>query len=269
MPVMIEKEAKALRSASLCILEVGGAFGHRFKALIEFLGLPTLIVTDIDSVSPILASDSPDEDDYKELDRSADDAGAAPAPRFGKTCLPGLVGAVTANQTLIQWLPKQRTIAELMAAPEANKIERLPGFDNTFVRVAYQIPSDVTWKKTTASLCGRTLEEAFGLENAVWCQATDRRQLGLKLRTEPTNAEALAEALHRRVIGKSFDKTKFALGVLGEADGDWQVPLYIREGLIWLNGQIKLELEQESAAIVESVNQGAEAGLDVDTPEEP
>ncbi len=37
LPVMIRKSAKTLRSACLCVLEVGGAFGHRFQSLIEFL----------------------------------------------------------------------------------------------------------------------------------------------------------------------------------------------------------------------------------------
>jgi hypothetical protein len=269
MPVMIEKEAKALRSASLCILEVGGAFGHRFKALIEFLGLPTLIITDIDSVSPKSASDPDDEDDDKEFEVPAEGEGAEPERFFGRTCLPSLPGAVTANQTLIQWLPRKRTIVELMAASDSDKVEKLPEFDSTFVRVAYQVPSDVTWNGVTSSLCGRTLEEAFGLENALWCQLAERRQIGLKLRAEPADPIALAEALHKRITGKSFDKTKFALSVLAETDGDWQVPRYISDGLTWLNSQIRLELEKESAAIIESVNAGAEAGLDVEAPEAP
>ena len=53
---MIRKVAKTLRSACLCILEVGGAFGHRFQSLIEFLGLTTLIITDIDSVALVSPS---------------------------------------------------------------------------------------------------------------------------------------------------------------------------------------------------------------------
>ncbi len=52
MPQMIAKAAPRLQSNYLSVLEVGGAFGHRFKGLIDFLGLTSLIVTDIDSVSP-------------------------------------------------------------------------------------------------------------------------------------------------------------------------------------------------------------------------
>jgi hypothetical protein len=44
-------------------LEVGGAFGHRFKSLIEFLGLVALVITDLDSVTlvPNAAEDGEDE----------------------------------------------------------------------------------------------------------------------------------------------------------------------------------------------------------------
>jgi predicted ATP-dependent endonuclease of OLD family len=47
LPQMIEKEAQRLKAACLSIMEVGGAFAYRFRTLIEFLGLPTLIVTDM------------------------------------------------------------------------------------------------------------------------------------------------------------------------------------------------------------------------------
>ena len=51
MPLMVEKSAERLRSVCLCILEVGGAFAYRFRKLIEFLGIATLVVTDLDSVT--------------------------------------------------------------------------------------------------------------------------------------------------------------------------------------------------------------------------
>ena len=52
LPLMIAQGAKKLGATYLSILEVGGAFAFRFRKLIEFLGLPTLIVTDLDSVHP-------------------------------------------------------------------------------------------------------------------------------------------------------------------------------------------------------------------------
>ena len=47
----IEKPVeKKLLSQNISIIEVGGAFAHRFKKLLKFLDIKTLIVTDLDSV---------------------------------------------------------------------------------------------------------------------------------------------------------------------------------------------------------------------------
>lgn len=254
MPLMIEKEANSLRSAALCILEVGGAFGHRFKELIEFLGITTLIVTDIDSVTDAAApaADTEDEDEEIEFEVPSAEPEAPPVKRYGKACLPGVAGAVTSNQTLIQWLPRVRAIAELLVTEAPDKVADLAGSEPSKVRVAYQVATNVTWEGATLALCGRTLEEAFGLENAEWCQAAERRPVGLKLKAVPADASALAAGLHKRVTGKTFDKTKFALQVLACDKDAWTVPLYIKQGLVWLRDQVDLEVEQEAEAIAEA-----------------
>ncbi|CAA2137793.1 ATP-dependent nuclease [Methylobacterium bullatum] len=253
LPLMIEKCAIRLRSASLCILEVGGAFGHRFKELIEFLGITTLVITDVDSVQEVPEPVEEDEEEAeKEFELPAiDDAGEAET-RYGRTCLPSELGARTANQTLIQWLPRKRTIAELHAVEACDKSEPLAGSETVLVRIAYQTPVSVSWEGQNAMLCGRTLEEAFGLDNAMWCQAPDQRTMGLKLRGVVASPAALATGLHKRVTGKHFDKTKFALGVLSRRDSDWIVPAYIREGLEWLRDQVDLEIEHEIEAVKEA-----------------
>lgn len=242
LPVMIEREAKSLRSACLCILEVGGAFGHRFKSLIEFLGLTTLVITDIDSVVVVADQTNADDDDNEEFEILSK-ADVGPKQRkIGKACLVNTTGAVTSNQTLIQWLPQKQLIAELLATTADEKAHTPANGRGPSVRVAYQISTNVTWNGASADICGRTLEESFGLENGDWCQAAERRNIGLKLKVNPEGPSELAAALHKRVKGKGFDKTKFALGVLTEAE-DWQVPLYIKEGLVWLKGQVPIEVE--------------------------
>lgn len=251
LPVMIEKEADSLRSACLSILEVGGAFGHRFKSLIEFLGLITLVITDLDSVTvsaaaaaagAVNADAGAEQDDGTEFEVPNDMPGQPAVKKSGSACLPSVAGALTSNQTLIQWLPAKQTVADLLLAIDDEKLKQAAGGKGFRVRVAYQVPTDVTWNGTTANLCGRTLEEAFGLENAAWCQDAAHRHLGLKLKGAPATPEALAEGLHKRVGGKSFDKTKFALGVLTELPSDWIVPLYIRQGLHWLSNVVSLEI---------------------------
>lgn len=252
LPLMIEKSAKTLRSASLSILEVGGAFGHRFKELIEFLGITTLIITDIDSVVEVAEPvDDNDEEAEKEFEVPAEEDGAEAQKRYGTTCLASAANAVTANQTLIQWIPAKRTIAELHAVESEQKVRPLVDADGAEVRVAYQVSVEVTWKDQKSLLCGRTLEEAFGLDNSDWCQAAEQRSVGLRLRGTVTTPADLAVGLHKRVKGRQFDKTKFALGVLTRKDDDWIVPKYIREGLEWLRDKVDLEVEEELEAVVE------------------
>lgn len=235
LPVMIGKRADDLRSACLSILEVGGAFAHKFKSLIEFLGLITLVITDLDSVETATAAE---ESEVTEFEVPNAVANQPPMKKTGTACLPSELNALTSNQTLIQWLPKKQTIKDLFAATEAEKYQEAEGGNGFKVRVAYQVPTDVIWNDTTAKLCGRTLEEAFGLENADWCQADDQKCLGLKLRGNHATPGELASGLHKRVNGQSFDKTKFALGVLTEDPADWKVPRYIEEGLNWLDSVV-------------------------------
>jgi predicted ATP-dependent endonuclease of OLD family len=269
LPIMIQKVAHTLRSACLCILEVGGAFGHRFQSLIEFLGLTTLIVTDIDSVALVApdADDAVDDEELEEFEVPADekvgvaaqaqDDGQNPvgepvaAPlkkKYGKACLPSKPGAATSNQTLIKWLPGKLTIEDLWNASEDDKTHEL--VDGAKVRVAYQTERAVTWSGSTESLCGRTLEEDFGLENPAWSQAAARKPLGLIVKGGAANPSALASGLHQKVSRKSFDKTKFALAVLTESEDTWNVPAYIRDGLLWLKDELRIELEPVLPGIV-------------------
>ncbi len=234
VPAMIESCAPRLRSSALTVLEVGGAFAHRFRELIEFIGITTLVVTDLDSVlvkAPAAAGavapaegQEDDEDDLKPfevVEDEADDAGEGGADpdvkktskKRGKTCEAHTADAVTANQTLISWIPKKRTVAELWAVGDDEKVHTLDG-GKAHVRVAYQTKVLVTVGAVTAELCGRTLEEAFGLENADWCQEDKNSSVGLKLRTFAKTPQDLATGLHKRVISKSFDKIRFALEVL-------------------------------------------------------
>lgn len=277
LPIMIEKVAKSLRSSCLCILEVGGAFGHRFQSLIEFLGLTTLIITDIDSVALLAApvgdgqvAVQADDDEVEEFEVPNDDVacaatvdqeGTPPEPtkkKYGKACVPGEPGAATSNQTLIKWLPKKLTIDALQAASDDDKTHEMD--DGAKVRVAYQTRRPVTWNGSTEDLCGRTLEEDFGLENPAWSQSPARKAIGLALRGAPTTPTALAKDLHKRVTGKSFDKTKFALGVMTEDVDSWTVPNYITSGLVWLKKQVAVEVGEQQ--LIEVPAQTAAATAD-------
>jgi predicted ATP-dependent endonuclease of OLD family len=288
VPAMIESCAPRLRSSALTVLEVGGAFAHRFRELIEFIGITTLVVTDLDSVlvkAPAVAGAAPaegqeeEEDDLKPFEVEEDkeevagEGGADPgvkttSKKRGKTCEAHAPNAVTANQTLISWIPKKRTVEELWAVGDAEKVHAFED-GKVHARVAYQTKVEVTVGQSSAELCGRTLEEAFGLENADWSQNEKNSSVGLRLRTAAKTPRELATGLHKRVTSKSFDKTRFALEVLasGPLNG-WKVPAYIAEGLTWLESMVAYEAEAEGAVAVSAAAIGPIDGgaIAADTP---
>ena len=165
LPRMIASAAPRLQSTYLTILEIGGAFGFRFKALIEFLGLTTLIITDLDSVfgpaavpadaaeadagEPAEGGDGAAEGEAEDVaDEDDDDEAAAGAvEKPGKGCIAGHPGAATSNQTLLQWLPKCGTVAALWEATAEQKTQVRANDNDALVRVAYQCRADVTWAR--------------------------------------------------------------------------------------------------------------------------
>lgn len=233
LPQMIEKVAPRLKSTYLSILEIGGAFGHRFRSLIEFLGITALIVTDIDSVigSPEPAVEVAGAEPADEADDQDANAGSA--------CMVDVPDAVSSNQTLIQWLPAKTIIADLLAATPDDRTQQRTERSRALIRVSYQSRVDVTWQGVTAALAGRTLEEAFALENLIWCQDQERADLKLRIRGNAAlTLHQLAERLHKKIKGASFNKTDFALALLAQDPESWTVPTYIAQALQWLQDEI-------------------------------
>lgn len=97
----------AFASEYITIMEVGGAHAHKFRALLKFIEVPTLVITDLDAVG-------------------AD----------GKMCRVA-DGTRTSNATLKSWLPGKTALTDVQAAVAADKT------DGT-VRIAYQIAEDAT-----------------------------------------------------------------------------------------------------------------------------
>src|SRR5690606_12513759 len=121
MPQMIKKSAPGLLTQYISVMEVGGAYSHRFKEILQFLKLKTLVVTDIDSV----------------------DAASGERCQVNN----GANGELTSNYTLKDWIPKKTTITDLLAATDEEKI------DSKIIRVAYQNQEN--------GVTARSFEEAF------------------------------------------------------------------------------------------------------------
>lgn len=222
LPLIIERCVKGLTSNHLTILEVGGAFAHRFAGLVEFLGIPTLVITDLDSVA------------------------VAAGTTKASACPAHTLGATTSNATLEKWVPKLSGVPELLAATAAQKAP-----PSGLVRVAYQTDVPVEWKGTEEVRAGRTLEEAFALENLAWTQSKEGEALGLLI----NDADDLSLAdLHQEIFDKvrKFGKSSFALHLIA-TDHDWKAPSYITEGLEWL-------LQTLSVVAPEAANGVPEAG---------
>jgi putative ATP-dependent endonuclease of OLD family len=194
LPEMIKTTAPELAHQYVSVIEVGGAYAHLFRKIVEFLNVQTLVITDIDSIDP------------------ADQ-------RRAKQVAPGLA---TSNQTLEKWLPGKSAIDELLAADNVAKTAGR-------VRVAYQLP------ETDASATGRSFEEAFILANGETLSATPSfASHRLFERSDGERLTALEITTDSYSIASRISKkTDFAFDILQMSD--WTVPLYIREGLEWLN----------------------------------
>lgn len=251
LPLMIARAAPHLQSKYLSILELGGAFAHLFKTLVQFLGLPTLVITDLDSVTPPAVP--PAVEDCGNLDGPAaevtsggksdadDEDSEEESKATGSSCMANVPGAVTSNQTLRNWIPKLATVADLLSAPHSAKVPTPTTEEPAKVCVAYQTLQPATWKGATQAIAGRTFEEAFAFQNLDWCQDASRKALGLRVvakKAPSPSIPELATKIHARVKASSFNKTAFALALMMTDDDGWKVPHYIEEGLLWLENEI-------------------------------
>jgi predicted ATP-dependent endonuclease of OLD family len=248
VPLIIAKDKHELTSCHLTLLEAGGAYAHKFEKLVEFLEIPTLIITDIDSVAPGATENEEAEDE----DEDGDETTYKP----GESCPTSHEGAVTSNEALKHWFPKKETIASLLLVGDADKIIAEKGKEG-FIRIAYQTQNSIKWQSDTDDLVGRTLEEAFALENLAWIQDATQKSLGINIKdADKMGLSDLHLKIFKRVKSKSFDKTKFALGLIASDPDAWVSPHYIVDGLDWLYNKIEpevLTVEKSDEAKAENV----------------
>jgi predicted ATP-dependent endonuclease of OLD family len=242
LPLMIEKEEPQLKSSYLSILELGGAFAHKFRNLIHFLGLTALVITDLDSVlpKPEKGSEGQNGKAIAPLENQAGDEEDQEEGVDRGVCMCHAANAVTSNQTLIQWLPKLTTISDLLAANTGLKRHPPTDIEPANISVAYQTRQLAAWKGEKAELAGRTFEDAFAYENLEWCQDIKRKSLHLRVVTKNTSLllDEVVQKIHDRVNGSGFNKTDFALALMMTDPAEWVAPRYISEGLRWLKEQL-------------------------------
>lgn len=203
LPRMIDVSAERLNTKYLSILEVGGAYSMRFAKLLEFLGIPYLVITDIDSVDPT---------------------------NNRKGCKATLAGAVTSNASIKYFFGDSDLIADLAAKANEDHVDA-----ENMRFVTYQKALEVEYGGAAHTFHGRTLEEAFVYENHTLFSG-GQLTIGVDI---PTDAAAFHDVVWQRIKSSTFKKTEFAMDVLAldpevEATAPWTVPQYIALGLRWL-----------------------------------
>ncbi len=205
----------SLSSQYISIIEVGGAYAYKFKELLSFIEVKTLIITDLDCVDP--------NNKYSKI-----------APELKKEY-------TSSNLTLQDWLPKLKNIDELMECGEDNKIDC-----NELFRVAYQYqyPLDL---QNCEVLCGRSFEEQFVLENfdiiyekiskfeSIKTPAGNLKGAINDIISKNKEELVINNEVIDKIVNSISNKPTFAFDIMLHLElDDWEVPTYIREGLEWL-----------------------------------
>jgi hypothetical protein len=193
-----------LNNSYLSILEVGGAHAHRFKSLIEALGLPTLVITDADAQNSNGNKTQPLNDTtYK-----------------------------TGSDTLKSWFGfKEKNFSEILALPFKSKVK------NNICAV-YQYGIKVSEFGNQEAI-PYTFEDALALSNISTfknIESPTGMTKKMKVAVGKDTLEECSNLMYEALIG---DKAKMALDVLFDVDPEKLiVPLYISEGLDWLEEQL-------------------------------
>lgn len=224
-----------LGSQYITIMEVGGAYAQLFIPLLKFLGLRSLIITDLDAVkrnskkkleaclvhegettsnscikhwfntveAPAPVPETPADKQTTTRDPMPQAASMAAASATAEVAV-----AETADDDEEE-VADGATLFPLSTALAADNAAKTRGS----LRLAYQVP------EASNGPCGRTFEDAFILANQTF--------FGI---TGATN-DALAKAAQDKAAKQK--KSKFALTYAIERT-DWVTPRYIEEGMRWL-----------------------------------
>lgn len=212
LPHFIKNENCLLDNCYVTILEIGGSHAHRLRPLIETLGLVCLVVTDLDSINP---NDN------------------------GKKCQPELKKEYkTNNDTLKSWHPKMELLDELLNLNYEDKVKKdLP------IRVAYQKAIEIENDNGKTIIYPYTFEDALVIENKENFKTIAGSNGLLKKMVESSkkeDVEEFAKEAYKIINDKQAKKAEFALDVLYFEDPKKiKTPTYIKEGLDWIEEQLK------------------------------
>lgn len=215
VPFFIERDFVELRGRYISYLDIGGSHAHRLKPLLERLGLPIVVVTDIDPVKVT----------KNETGKTVTKAEAIDDPK----------NRVCGNHTLRKWHPKLTQIQDFAVLQEKDKV--WANDQGACVRFAWQEPI------TPGGPWPSSLEDAFILSNSEWFKGLvgAKGELGKVARSvkKHSDPKELNQELHKLLHG-SFSKGNFAATLFERlSDGEaLQCPDYITDALIWLQNEL-------------------------------
>lgn len=219
---------KGLNRSYLSILEVGGAHAHRLKSLIEKLGIPTLIITDTDALMP-------------RFDKAGKEISPVAARPKRKQ------GYLTGSHTLKDWMAiADKSLDAVIDLKSEKKIRNK-------IRFAYQCGIFVEYDKTKSEeAIPYTFEDALALTNIKLFREIAKPRGMLAKMQDSLKLKSLEECATSLYQALELDKAGLALDLMYSADPEsLQVPLYIKEGLDWLQEQLEIE---SSDVILDAIN---------------
>lgn len=234
VPHFIRQRYTVLAEHYISILEIGGSHAHRLRPLIEVLGIPTLIITDLDATH----------------------AGSAARPLIG-------ANLSSANSVLKSWLPGKEQVDDLLA-PGVGRTKI--GDGHGIVHVTYQQPIKVAFPTAAVeeTVIPSTFEDALviaNLEAMKKVTGVAMTNAVAKIVREAITPTDLCKKLFHR-LRTNADKAGFALDLLDlpsvPTASDTQAskpsegpppleklvpPSYVAEGLNWLECEVKATQE--------------------------
>ncbi|MGL5724432.1 ATP-dependent nuclease [Cetobacterium sp.] len=219
MPLFI-RNIDSENSDYISLVEIGGAYMHKFKELLEFLEIKTLIITDIDSnygtkkAPKKIKKESKGKRKNKSVKEKA----------YNYEIIKGF-NQKTTNETLKQWIPKEESIENLLKKTNEEKIVKN-------IRITYQ-----TNRSDNPEIlkCGRSFEEAFIIDNIEFLDNKRDKLSSIKYSLNKYKDTLEIKQNSYEIydfIDRNNKKSEFAFDLLMN-DG-WKTPEYIREGLEWL-----------------------------------
>lgn len=187
-----------LLSQNISIIEVG-AYSHIFDKFIDFLGIKSLIITDLDAIN-------------------AD----------GEKCR--VSDGISYSNSAISHYFGGKTINELKNCILTDKI--FSKVDNTWT-AQENGKLCITYQTTESGYNARSFEDAFIHINREFIKSNKDKFKGLKNK-ELFETDNDAYDLAAKCIKK---KTYFAMDIIfhtNETFNNWEIPSYIKEGLLWL-----------------------------------